>query len=131
MAVKYKLVTLKDPVTGDYLIPRAMGGLSYEVTDGGEIVPPFDPQLDADTLEGKKASEFALATHNHDTTYAAKSHNHAAANITAGTLGGKVQGNAAAMANLGEAQIRDIYAGTSDIGVGASLPTGTIYLVYE
>ena len=29
------------------------------------------------------------------------------------------------------AQARNIYAGTGDIGAGASLATGTIYLVYE
>jgi hypothetical protein len=32
--------------------------------------------LDADTLDGKHASEFAVSSHNHDGTYAATSHNH-------------------------------------------------------
>lgn len=51
--------------------------------------------------------------------------------ITAGTFGGKVLANATAVATLTTKQVRNIYAGTSDIGTGASLPTGDIYLVYE
>lgn len=34
MEGKYKLVTLKDPVSGDYLVPRGIGGLGYDVVDG-------------------------------------------------------------------------------------------------
>ena len=52
----YKLVTLKDPVTGDYLVPRMWGNLGYDVVDG-EIVPPFE--LDANTLGGYHATDFA------------------------------------------------------------------------
>ena len=62
---------------------------------------------------------------------AASSHAHTAANVTAGTLGGRVVANASAVSTLTTKQVRNIYAGTSDIGVGASLPTGDIYLVYE
>ena len=51
--------------------------------------------------------------------------------IVAGTLGGKVLANASAVSAIGDKQIRNIYAGTSDIGTNASLPTGDIYLVYE
>ena len=42
-------------------------------------------------------------------------------------------GTATGMANAdpGTASLKNIYAGTSDIGAGASLATGTIYLVYE
>lgn len=75
----YKQVTLKDPKTGDYLIPRVYGTLSYQLING-EITPPFDPQLDAYTLEGHPASYFATANHTH-TQYAASSHNHEIANI--------------------------------------------------
>ena len=57
----YKQVTLKDPKTGDYLIPRVYGTLSYQLIDG-EITAPFDPQLDAYTLQGHEASYFATAT---------------------------------------------------------------------
>lgn len=60
------------------------------------------------------------------------SHNQAASTITAGTLGGRVQANATAASTLGNAQVRDIYAGTSDMTAGTtSLTTGTIYIMYE
>ena len=55
-----------------------------------------------------------------------------ASDVTAGTLAGKVQANASAMATLGNAQVRDIKAGTADLTAGSSsLATGTIYFVYE
>lgn len=57
----YKQVTLKDPKTGDYLIPRVYGTLGYQLVNG-EITPPFDPQLDAYTLQGHEATYFATAT---------------------------------------------------------------------
>lgn len=45
----------------------------------------------ADTVDGKNASDFATATHNHDTAYAAISHTHAQSEITglATALSGK------------------------------------------
>lgn len=59
-------------------------------------------------------------------------HNQAASTITAGTLGGQVLANASAISTLGTAQVRNIYAGTSDMTAGTStLATGTIYIVYE
>lgn len=59
-------------------------------------------------------------------------HNQAASTITAGTLGGKVQANATAAATIGDAQVRNIYAGTADMTEGtSSLAAGTLYLVYE
>ena len=57
------------------------------------------------------------------------SHNHPASQITAGTFAGDVVAKSGGA--VGTKMIRNIYAGTSDIGVGASLPTGDIYLVYE
>ena len=55
-----------------------------------------------------------------------------ASEIGAGTLAGRVQANASAMTTLGNAQVRDIYAGTSDMTASTSnLTTGVIYLVYE
>ena len=89
------------------------------------------------TLDGKSPT-----THTHttaqvtglDTALAGKansSHTHPASQISAGTLSGSVVANASAVSNIGTKQVRNIYAGTSDIGVGASLPTGDIYLVYE
>lgn len=76
----YKQVTLKDPKTGDYLIPRVYGTLGYQIVNG-EITPPFDPQLDAYTLQGHEASYFATANHTHS-QYAASNHTHSASEIT-------------------------------------------------
>ena len=65
-------------------------------------------------------------------SYAAASHNQAASTITAGTLAGQVNANATAAATVGTAQVRDIYAGTSDMTAGTSaLTSGVLYLVYE
>lgn len=52
-------------------------------------------------------------------------------NIEAGTLGNQLVANATAVSNLEVKQVRNIYAGTTDIGVGAALASGDIYLVYE
>lgn len=52
---------------------------------------------------------------------AASSHNQAASTISAGTLGGKVQANATAMATLTNAQVRDSVILDSDPGEGASV----------
>ena len=60
------------------------------------------------------------------------SHNHAASTITAGTFSGQVNANATAVSNVGTAQVRNIYAGTSDMAAGSTaLTTGDIYFVYE
>lgn len=57
------------------------------------------------------------------------SHGHAAGEITAGTL------NAGVIATNGTdystSRLRNIMASTTDIGVGAALPSGSIYIVYE
>lgn len=72
------------------------------------------------------ASESALASK------ADAVHTQSASTITAGTLGGKVQANQAAMATT-SAQLRDIVFTTSDPGVGtsSSYPDGTVICVYE
>ena len=63
---------------------------------------------------------------------AALSHNHAASDITAGTLAGQVLANASAVSTVGTAQVRNISAGTTDMTAGKStLKTGDIYFVYE
>lgn len=54
----FKQVTLKDPVTGEYLSPRVYGALEYEVVEDGEVTPPYD--TNADTLQGHPASDFLL-----------------------------------------------------------------------
>ena len=59
-------------------------------------------------------------------------HNQAASTVTAGTFAGQVLANASAVTALGTAQVRNIYAGTSDMTAGSSsLTTGTLYFVYE
>lgn len=59
-------------------------------------------------------------------------HNQGANTITAGTLAGKVQANAAAEATLADAQVRNIKASTTDLTAGTSaLASGEVYLVYE
>ena len=65
-------------------------------------------------------------------SFTPSTHNQAASTITTGTFGGQVKANATAAATIGTAQVRDIYAGTSDMTAGSSaLTSGTIYLVYE
>lgn len=87
------------------------------------------------TVSGK-----ANSTHTHTksqitdfpTSMTPSAHNQAAGTITAGTLAGQVLANASATATIGTAQVRNIYAGTSDMVAGTTpLTTGTIYIVYE
>lgn len=54
-----KRITLKDPVTGDILIPTGTG-LGYELTPDAPV-PPYEVSRDAATLEGHPASYFAKA----------------------------------------------------------------------
>ena len=116
----FKQVTLKDPVTGEYLSPRVYGALEYEVVEDGEVTPPYD--MDADTLQGHPASDFLLKTeytpvdlseylktatadtkyaavdHNHNGVYAPASHTHTTANITG--LDSKLSGYDTEIASL-------------------------------
>ena len=57
----------------------------------------------------------------------------AASKVTAGTLGGKVNANASAAANITVAQLRDIVGTTTDPGAkkAVSYPNGTVIHVYE
>lgn len=55
-----------------------------------------------------------------------------AADIGAGTLAGRVQANATQVAALGNKQVRNIYAGTTDMTDGVStLTAGDIYIYYK
>lgn len=55
-----------------------------------------------------------------------------ATDIGAGTLAGRVQANATAQATLANAQVRNIYAGTTDMIAGTTpLASGSIYIMYE
>ena len=113
--------------------------LSYE-EEGDMELPPYESN--ADYLGGKPASDYMLKseytpvdlssylqTSVADGKYAPITHNHPASQVTAGKLAGIV--TAADNIALDQQAVRNIYAGTTDIGVGASLPTGVIYLVYE
>lgn len=115
--------------------------LGYE-EEGDIELPPYESN--ADRLGGKPASDYMLKsdytpvdlseylkTDVADTKYAPITHTHTADQVTAGTLAGSVVANATGVANLGTKQVRNIYAGTTDIGAGAALPAGDIYLVYE
>ena len=90
---KYKMVTLKDPTTGEYLIPRVPRSLAYDVLDDGSIQAPID--MNADTLGGHPASDFLLKseytptdlsgyikTADANNAFAAKSHAHSIAQVT-------------------------------------------------
>lgn len=105
----FKQVTLKDPVTGEYLSPRVYGALEYEVVEDGEVTPPYD--TNADTLQGHPASDFLLKseytpvdlseylkTATADTKYAAASHTHTTSQITG--LDTKLSGYDSEIANL-------------------------------
>lgn len=142
----------KSDNTADGLIMESDHPIIYEVseTEEGEI-PPYE--ANADSLGGHPASDFVLNTdltaqlankadrvHTHqmsnvtglDTALAGKAnatHTHSADQVTAGTLPGDVVAHSGGA--VGSKMIRNIYGGTTDIGAGAELATGDIYLVYE
>ena len=60
-----------------------------------------------------------------------KSVNYANSAGSANTASTASNAHSAANADPGTASLKNIYAGTGDIGAGSSLATGTIYLVYE
>lgn len=82
--------------------------------------------------EGNVITEtYALKEHSHD-EYADADHDHAASDITAGTFAGKVLANATSVATVETKQVRNIYAGTTDMTAGTTtLASGDIYVVYE
>lgn len=69
---------------------------------------------------------------NDETENVVPPHTHDVTDIAEGTFTGKMVANASAVASITVKQVRNIYAGTSDLTAGTSaLPTGDIYLVYE
>lgn len=124
-ALATKVGTLENDISGIKNGTTAAGNANklggkaaseYATSDGKT------PAGDSNKLGGKAASE-----------YAAASHNHKPENITTeGYLGARVMANATAVATLGNAQVRNIYAGTSDMTAGTTaLASGAIYIVYE
>lgn len=82
--------------------------------------------------KSRHASGGADALSPSDIGAASSSHSHAASDVNAGTLAGQVVANSTAVATLGTAQVRNIYAGTSDMTAGVTaLATGDLYFVYE
>lgn len=72
------------------------------------------------------------ALENNAASYAPKEHSHAASKVTEGTLGGKVLANAGSAADVSAKQVRNIYAGTTDMTSGTTpLASGDMYFVYE
>lgn len=112
------------------LPPTAHKHSKSEITDFPTSLPASDVP-DWAKQDSKPTYKWSEITEK-PTSFAPTSHNQAASTVTAGTFAGKVQANATAMATLANAQVRDIYAGTSDMTAGSSsLTTGTIYAVYE
>lgn len=68
---------------------------------------------------------------NFPSTMPPSTHSHAASTITAGTLAGKVVANSSAQEKLNQTQVRNITISTTDIGAGANLELGSLYIVYE
>ena len=97
----------------------------------------FDPAGSAAATQANLAVHVADKNNPHGVSpgqigAAAASHTHDASQITAGTLAGAVLANAAAAADVGSSQVRNIHAGTGDLTAGSSaLASGQIYLVYE
>lgn len=84
------------------------------------------------TVTGDNASKKVTITANLPATMPPSAHNQSASTITAGTMAGQVLANASAVAAVGNKQVRNIYAGASDMTVGVTaLPSGDIYVMYE
>lgn len=91
------------------------------------------PKMDG-TANAGSAATWSRSDHVHptDTSRAATSHTHSASQVTAGTLGGGVIAPADSVSLIGQKQVRNIYAGTTDMTASTTaLPTGDIYVVYE
>lgn len=102
-------------------------------------------QADSTPTEGSNnvvtsGGVFTALSNKADTTYvdeqvstkANSSHTQDASTISAGTLAGQVKANSSAVTTLGTAQVRNIYATTTDLTANSStLTTGNIALIYE
>jgi hypothetical protein len=77
--------------------------------------------LDADLLDGNEASAFALSGHNHTGVYADASHNHAASEVTSGTLD-----NARLPTTIDQTIVKAKQFGTTEYDAGNSGTTKTI-----
>ena len=116
-------ITKKGAVTGSENIATAN---SIAFWDGS-----YNSSRNSNLTYCVKGTFGSIVTKN-STDYAAASHNQAASTITEGTLAGKVLANATAVATVGNKQVRNISAGTTELTSGSStLTSGDIYLMYE
>lgn len=109
------------------------------VSDGnGKVAVSAVTSTELGYLDGVKSSiqtqldDKAVSGHTHN--YAASTHTHAASQVTAGTLGGKVVANASAVETVTDKQVRNIFANTIEATSGSAfsgLSNGDIYLQYE
>lgn len=101
------------------LTPKTHTHTKSQITDFPTSMPASDVSAwaKASTKPTYKYSEIT----DKPSTFTPSSHNQGASTITAGTLGGKVQANASAMATLTNAQLRDAVILDSDPGEGATV----------
>lgn len=96
-------------------------------------------QIDVQPQDSTKVDKVAHATNGHLATLDANGNitdsgkaTSDFAQISSNTLTAKVLANATSVATISDKQVRNIYAGTTDLVAGTSaLPTGDIYFVYE
>lgn len=120
-------------VQAETVIVTAVNGNMLTVTrgwDGAAVSWPIGT-LCARTLSARDINDIQGNIGALNSGKAETSHTQAAGTITAGMFAGKVEANATAAATLGDAQMRNISAGSTDLTPGTSaLTTGNIYLYY-
>lgn len=118
-------VGINDPQDGQIL--------TYDA-DAGEWVndsASFDISGKADKVNGATNGHLASLDSNGNLADSGKSASDFA-QVSSNALTAKTLANATAVQTLSDKQVRNIYAGTTDLTAGTSaLPTGDIYLVYE
>lgn len=107
--------------------------LTYDA-DAGEWVndsASFDISGKADKVNGATDGHLASLDSNGNLADSGKSASDFA-QVSSNALTAKTLANATSVQTLSDKQVRNIYAGTTDLTAGTSaLPTGDIYLVYE
>lgn len=128
-------------IPSEYITESELSAKKY-LTSYTETDPTVPAWAKASTKPTYTAAEVGASATGHKhtkseitdfpTSMTPTAHNQDASTITAGTFAGQVVANATAVATVGTAQVRNIYAGTSDMTAGSSsLATGALYFVYE